>query len=241
MDSERDLGQPVIGWHPPRAPDAAALDGRHVRLERLDPARHAAELHAANAADDRIWDYLPYGPFDSESAYRTWAEAMAVQADPCFYTIIDRAHGRAAGVASYLRITPAMGVIEVGHICLSPALQGTRAATEAMFVMADWAFAAGYRRYEWKCNALNLASRRAAERLGFSYEGIFRQHMVVKGRNRDTAWFAMTDGDWPALRAAYTAWLAAENFDADGRQRRRLSDLTRPHLAARDPLLPPRP
>ncbi len=212
------------------------MEGRFARLERLSPATHAADLYRANRADDRIWDYLGYGPFASEADYRLWAEQMAPQTDPCFYAIIDRASGRAAGVASYLRVTPAWGSLEVGHICLSPALQGTIAATEAQFLMADWAFAAGYRRYEWKCDALNLPSRRAAERLGFSYEGTFRQHMVYKGRNRDTAWFAMTDGDWPALRQAYVTWLDAGNFDDSGRQRQSLSALTRRLLKSRDPV-----
>jgi len=234
-ESERKFGTVLVGWVPPRAPDSPVIDGRYARLERLDPARHAAALHAANSVDDRLWDYLPYGPFATETAYRDWAAGMAPQTDPFFYAIIDRATGRAGGVASYLRITPASGSIEVGHINLAPALQGTCVATEAMYLMMDWAFAAGYRRYEWKCDALNLPSRRAAERFGFSYEGVFRQATVVKGRNRDTAWFAMTDGDWPALKAAYALWLSPDNFDAAGRQKARLSDLTHPLLVARDP------
>lgn len=237
MTLERKFGEPVTGWTPPEAPGPSVLDGQYARLERLDPARHAADLHAANLADDGIWGYLPYGPFAEASAYRAWAEGMAPLADPFFYAIIDKSTGKAAGVASWLRITPAAGSIEVGHINLSPSIQRTRAATEAMFLMMDWAFAAGYRRYEWKCDAMNLPSRRAAERLGFSYEGIFRQAAVVKGRNRDTAWFAMIDKEWPVLRAAYQAWLAPANFDADGRQIRSLADLTRPILVARDPAL----
>lgn len=236
MSDERQFGAPLSGWTPPRPPDAATMAGRHARLERLSPASHAADLYQANRADDRIWDYLGYGPFASAADYRLWVEQMAPQTDPCFYAIIDRATGRAAGVASYLRITPAWGSIEVGHICLSPSLQGTIAATESLFLMADWAFAAGYRRYEWKCDALNLPSRRAAERLGFSYEGTFRQHMIYKGRNRDTAWFAMIDQDWPALRRAYQDWLAPGNFDATGRQKTRLSALTHPLLVSRDPV-----
>ena len=139
------------------------------------------------------------------------------------------------GVAAYLRITPEHGSIEVGHICLSPALQRSRAATEAMWLMMEWAFSNGYRRYEWKCNALNIPSRRAAQRLGFSFEGIFRQHMIIKGRNRDSAWFAVTDQDWPALREAYAAWLNPANFDAEGRQRERLSDLTNLVRVSDDP------
>lgn len=235
MQAEREVGWPVPGWKAPLPPDAPVLEGRFARLERLDPALHARELHAANQGDDWIWDYLGYGPFQTAADYHRWAEQMAAEQDPWFYAIRDLASGRVAGVASYLRITPAQGVIEVGHICLSPALQGTCAATEAMALMAGWVFAAGYRRYEWKCDALNRPSRRAAERLGFSYEGTFRQHMVYKGRNRDTAWFAMTDADWGKLRPCYDRWLQPENFGPDGTQRQSLSDLTRPHLATRDP------
>lgn len=226
-----------MNWTAPRAPDAAVLDGRLVRLERLDPLRHAHELFAANRSDDSIWDYLGYGPFAEEAPYREWVAGMAAQSDPWFYAIRDRAKGKTLGVASYLRITPVHGVIEVGHICLSPELQRTPAATEALFLMADWAFQAGYRRYEWKCDSLNLPSRRAAQRLGFSHEGVFRQHMIVKGRNRDTAWFAITDRDWPALRFAYLTWLDQANFGPDGRQKQSLSDLTRPHLVQADPVL----
>ncbi|MCX8508592.1 MAG: GNAT family protein [Rhodobacteraceae bacterium] len=211
------------------------MDGRFVRLEALSPAAHSADLYHANRADDQIWDYLGYGPFATEADYRAWAERVAAEADPSFFALIDRATGAARGVASYLRITPAFGSVEVGHICLAPALQGTVAATEAMVLMAKRVFAAGYRRYEWKCDALNLPSRRAAQRLGFSYEGLFRQHMIYKGRNRDTAWFAMTDQDWPALRAAYDQWLSPDNFDAAGGQKTRLSDLTRPLLKSGDP------
>lgn len=233
----RELGPPVGGWTAPRWPDAMGIAGVSVRLERLDPARHAAALFAANRPDDAIWDYLGYGPFADPDAYRAWAEGMAALRDPWFYAIIDKTTGLAAGVAAFLRITPEFGVIEVGHICLSPALQRSRAATEALFLMMDWAFSAGYRRYEWKCDALNLPSRRAAIRFGFAYEGTFRQHMIYKGRNRDTAWFAVIDKDWPALRAAYMAWLEPANFDADGRQIRGLSDLTGALGAGADPAL----
>ena len=232
---ERKYGALLTGWVPPRAPDALRLEGEYARLERLSPAAHVADLHAANRTEDRIWDYLGYGPFATEAEYRTWAGGMAAQSDPFFYAILDRATNRAGGVASYLRITPAAGSIEVGHINLAPALQGSRVATEAMFLLMGWVFAAGYRRYEWKCDALNLPSRRAAERFGFSYEGVFRQHLVYKGRNRDTAWFAMTDQDWPAISAAFRAWLVPDNFDAKGRQRRALSEMTHPLLVTRDP------
>jgi RimJ/RimL family protein N-acetyltransferase len=238
MAEQRDYGAPVVNWTPPPAPGPAVIEGRHARLERLDPAAHAADLHAANSASDAIWDYLPYGPFTTVAEYEAWASEMAQLADPYFYAIRDRASGRACGVASFLRIAPASGSIEVGHINFSPALQRTPAATEAMYLMMGWAFEAGYRRYEWKCDSLNMPSRRAAQRLGLSYEGIFRQATVYKGRNRDTAWFAAIDKEWPGLRNAFETWLAPENFDADGRQRQSLSTLTRPHLAASDPAFP---
>ena len=235
--SEQRFGEPVSDWTPPPAPGPEVLEGRWARLERLDPLRHGAEIHAANLGSDAIWGYLPYGPFADEAAWRGWAERMAGLADPFFYAIRDRATGRAAGVASFLRISPEAGSIEVGHINLSPALQRTPAATEAMALMMGWAFGAGYRRYEWKCNALNIPSRRAAQRLGFSYEGVFRQATVEKGRNRDPAWFAAIDKEWPALREAFEAWLDPANFDAEGRQRVALSALTAPVLVARDPTL----
>ncbi len=233
--TERPVGEVVAGWTVPRRPDAAVLTGRYAVLERLDAERHAPDLHAANRADDSIWDYLPYGPFADIASYQAWLTQMAAGSDPVFYAIRDLATGRAAGVATYLRITPEVGSIEVGHINYSKELQQTRAATETMFLMMDWAFAAGYRRYEWKCDALNRPSRRAAIRLGFSYEGIFRQATIVKGRNRDTAWFAVIDKDWPGLRAAYQTWLDPANFDAEGRQMRSLSDLTAPVIVMRDP------
>lgn len=236
MTQARPLGAPVTGWRPPPRPAREAVDGRHVRLEPLVRA-HAEELHAGFAGHDALWDYMPYGPFASAAAYGDWIDTAAGGDDPLFLALRDRATGRAAGVASYLRIQPEAGSVELGHIALSPGLQRTPAATEAWFLMMDRAFAAGYRRFEWKCDALNLASRRAAERLGLSYEGVFRQATVVKGRNRDSAWFAAIDGEWPALRAAFLAWLDPGNFDSEGRQRRRLSDLTAPLLAARDPAL----
>lgn len=235
MDEDERLGAWVAGWTPPPRPDWARIEGRYVTLERLDPARHAGDLHAANRESDAIWDYMPYGPFEDGPAYRSWAEGMASRDDPWFVALVDHATTRAAGVASFLRIDPAAGSIEVGHINLAPALQRTRAATEAMYLMMDWAFAAGYRRYEWKCNALNLPSRRAAERYGLSFEGIFRQAGVVKGRNRDTAWFAAIDSDWPALKEAFEIWLDPANFGEGARQRQSLATLTRPLLVTRDP------
>lgn len=232
-----NFGAAVPDWKAPPRPDGRPLEGRQVRLERLDADTHAADLHRAFSADDAIWDYLPYGPFSSASGYHRWVKDTATGPDPMFMALRDTATGRCGGVASYLRIAPDSGSIEVGHICLAPEMQRSRAATEAMFLLMQWAFDAGYRRYEWKCDALNLPSRRAAQRLGFSYEGIFRQATIVKGRNRDTAWFAVIDKEWPGLREAYRTWLAPANFDARGRQRERLSDLTRLVRADSDPVL----
>jgi len=231
-DSSGDpVGAPVPGWTPPPRPDGAPMAGRLVRLERLG-ADHAAALHAANRLDaaGRNWRYMAYGPFPTLADYRAWMAAVAAGDDPLFHAIVERATGQPVGVAAYLRIAPQAGSIEVGHIVFSPRLQRTAGATEAMFLMMRWAFDAGYRRYEWKCDALNAASRRAAQRLGLSFEGVFRQHMVVKGRNRDTAWYAAIDAEWPRLRASFESWLNPANFDAEGRQRQSLSALTRPLL-----------
>jgi RimJ/RimL family protein N-acetyltransferase len=236
MDAKK-FGEPLPGWTVPPRPTGAVLEGQVVRLERMDPDQHAADLYRAYSGHDGLWDYLPYGPFSSAAAYHRWAKDSACGQDPLFYVIRQTASGHCGGVASYLRIMPEAGSIEVGHINLAPELSGSRASTEAMFLMMDWAFRAGYRRYEWKCDALNLPSRRAAQRLGFSYEGVFRQATVVKGRNRDTAWFAIIDKEWPALREAYVAWLAPRNFDAAGRQRESLADLTRLVRPGADPAL----
>jgi RimJ/RimL family protein N-acetyltransferase len=230
----RDPNEAIPDWTPPRRPSREPMQGRYARLEPLS-VDHVPDLFRANGASDAIWDYLPYGPFAREDDYRAWVAEMAAKDDPVFFAIRDLSTGSWSGVASYLRITPEAGTIEVGHINLSPELQRTRAATEAMLLMMARAFETGYRRYEWKCNALNLGSRRAAERLGFSYEGIFRQATVIKGRNRDTAWFAAIDAEWPALKAAFARWLDPSNFDDEGRQRRSLSELTAPILVARDP------
>lgn len=208
---------------PPPGPDR--IVGRTTVLERLDPTRHAADLFEALHLDPATWAYLPYGPFADARAHRVWLDGMAPLRDPVFYTILSPA-GRALGLASYLRITPDVGVIEIGHICLSPRIQRSVMATEALTALIGWAFEAGYRRVEWKCDASNVPSMRAALRLGLSYEGVFRQASIVKGRNRDTAWFAATDDAWPGLKRAYAAWLALDNFDNAGRQRRRLSTLT---------------
>lgn len=229
-------GGDLKDWTPPPAPGGVTREGRYVRLEPL-ATRHAAALHAAftGPGSDGLWTYMPSGPFAREADYVAWVETVAESADPAFVAILVDA--RPVGVASFLRATPAMGTIEVGYITYAPALQRTRAATEAMTLMAGWAFEAGYRRYEWKCNARNAPSRRAAQRLGFSFEGVFRQHMIVKGQSRDTAWFAMTDGDWPGIAAAHQAWLDPQNFDAAGRQKRALGALTAPFRVAADPSL----
>lgn len=228
------IGEEVRGWTPPPLPGGLALSGRFCRVEPLDPARHAEPLFAAASLDrdGRSWTYLPYGPFATLAEYRAWLGNMAAGQDPCFYAIVEAASGLPVGVCAYLRIDPGAGSIEVGHLYFSPLLQGKPAATEAMFLMMQHAFTLGYRRYEWKCNALNAPSRRAAQRLGFSYEGCFRQARVDRGRNRDTTWYSVIDSEWPALKALFEQWLAPENFDADGRQRIALSVLTasRPNL-----------
>ena len=233
------LGQPVglalDGWTAPPPPSRSSLVGRHCRVEPLDPARHAEDLYEATAADveGRIWTYLGYGPFASVADLRAWAESAAAREDPLFLAIVDEADGRAAGVASYLRIAPAVGSIEVGNICYPPCLQRTTAATEAMVLMMRNAFELGYRRYEWKCDALNAPSIAAAERLGFTFEGVFRQATIFRGRNRDTAWLAIVDRDWEQLDARYERWLSPGNFDASGAQRESLSTLTAPFVRRR--------
>ena len=213
----------TLDWKPAAPLTRTAVQGGPVRVEPLDPGRHAADLFAAQAATPELWDYLPYGPFADEAEFTRWVEARAATIDPLFYAVVETRTGRALGMASYLRVVPADGVIEVGHIWFGPALQRTRQATEAIYLMTRHVFDdLGYRRFEWKCNAQNEPSRRAAIRFGFTYEGTFRQHMVVKGSNRDTAWYAMLDGEWPRVKAAFEAWLRPENFDGQGRQIRSL-------------------
>jgi RimJ/RimL family protein N-acetyltransferase len=229
------VGPIVRGWKTPPHPLRDPMEGRFCRLEPMDPGRHAESLYAAKALDvaGRCWTYLPYGPFESLSDYRHWIEQSCCGSDPLFYAIVDLAKNRAVGVASYLRITPSCGSIEVGHINYSPLLQRTPAATEAMYLMMARAFELGYRRYEWKCNSLNAPSRAAAQRLGLSFEGIFRQATIIKGRNRDTAWYAAIDQEWPAIKTAFLQWLSASNFDEGGAQRSRLSALMAPILNQR--------
>jgi len=222
------IGVPVPHWTPRPIPPRTPMQGGLCRLEPLDGAKHASTLFEAHAADreGRNWTYLPYGPFASAAEYTRWVEWAAAQEDPQFFAIVQQASGRPVGAASYLRIEPAMGVIEVGHLAFSPALQRTPAATEAMYLMLRRAFdELGYRRYEWKCDSLNAPSVAAAKRLGFRFEGTFRQAVIVKGRNRDTSWLSIIDSEWPAVKQALEGWLAPANFDAAGAQRRRLGDL----------------
>jgi RimJ/RimL family protein N-acetyltransferase len=220
---------PAVEWTPARAPSRAPLRGAHVIVRPLDAAGDADQLYAVSHSpegDPAIWTYLPYGPYDSAGDLREALAAAQASDDPLFFTLESTADGRPVGIASYLRITPEHGVIEIGHIWFGVPLQRTTAASEAIYLLARHAFDdLGYRRLEWKCNALNAASRRAAERFGFTFEGVFRNHMVVKGRNRDSAWYAITDAEWPAIRGAFEQWLAAGNFDAAGRQRRPLAEL----------------
>jgi RimJ/RimL family protein N-acetyltransferase len=227
------IGLEVTGWKPPPLPRRVPMTGRFCRLEPLDPAQHAESLFIANSMEvtGRNWTYLPYGPFDSLQDYRTWLEQTCTGNDPLFFAVINAASQRAVGLASYLRIMPDSGSLEIGHLNFSPLLQRTPAATEAMYLMMAHAFTSGYRRLEWKCDALNEPSRTAAQRLGLSFEGIFRQATLTKGRNRDTAWFAAIDREWPALRDALEKWLAPANFDKKGRQKTALSLLTAPLLA----------
>jgi RimJ/RimL family protein N-acetyltransferase len=207
-----------------RVPDRTPIDGSTVRLEPVDPGRHAEQLFGAAAGADSIWDYLAYGPFESQAVFTRWLSERAASKDPVFYAVVDRAAAAAGGMTSFMRIEPEHRVIEIGHIWFAPVLQRTRQATEAIYLMSRHAFDdLGYRRLEWKCDALNARSRRAAERFGFTFEGVFRQHMIIKARNRDTAWFSITDVEWPRIRAGFEAWLAPENFDTENRQRKSLS------------------
>ncbi|WP_375740736.1 GNAT family N-acetyltransferase [Pseudomonas boanensis] len=219
--------QALPNWQPRPCPVREPLEGRFVRLEPLDPAKHGDDLWLAlQGPDPALWDYLGYGPFANREPFDAWLASNAASADPLFFTVIDRASGRALGVLSYLRIAPKDGCIEIGHIAFGKAMQRTPGSTEAVWLLARHAFDdLGYRRLEWKCNAENARSIRAAERLGFTHEGLFRQHMVIKGHNRDTAWFAIIDGEWPARREAFERWLAVDNFDGEGNQKRRLEEL----------------
>ena len=223
--SEPQLGLPVDPA-PARPPQPTTLRGRFVTLVPLDPAAHAVSLYEASHGPERedLWRYLFDGPYPDQAAFEARLNQMAGSRDPLFFTILDTSTGKPVGYASYLRIEPAHRCIEVGSILFTPLLQRTPGATEAMYLMARHVFEdLSYRRYEWKCNALNEPSRRAALRLGFAFEGIFRQHMIIKGRNRDTAWFSMLDSEWPARKASFEQWLSPDNFDVRGRQKQSLS------------------
>jgi RimJ/RimL family protein N-acetyltransferase len=227
-EPEPRTGQPVglpVDTTPAQPPGPVTLQGRHGRVERLAPT-HADDLWAACAGDERIWTYMSsYGPFADATMFAQWVASRIPLDDPYSYAIVDTS-GRAVGIATLMEIKPAMRVIEVGHIVYSPTLQRTPLGTEAQYLLARYVFETlGYRRYEWKCNALNAPSRRAALRYGFVYEGVLRQHSIAKGRNRDTAYFSMLDSEWPARKAAFERWLTPENFDSEGRQRTSLSAL----------------
>jgi len=221
------VGAPVPGWQPCPRPPRTPLQGRWCRLEPLDAARHAEDLYHAfsQAPDGRDWTYLFVGPFADAASLRAYLEQAAASQDTLHHAVIDLASGRAVGTLALMRMDPAHGVIEVGHVTFSPRLKRTPLSTEAQYLLMRRVFdELGYRRYEWKCDSLNAPSRAAAERLGFRFEGIFRQAVIYKGRARDTAWFSIVDTEWPARKAAFERWLAPENFDADGRQRRRLNE-----------------
>lgn len=224
----QEIGRPLPDWKPALRPPLTAMEGRLAIVEPLDAERHAADLFAANAEDrdGRNFTYYPYGPFATLDEYRAWVNGVTVGGEPnrLFHAIVDKALGRAVGVACYANITPAMGVIEIAALVFSPLLQRKRAATEAHYLLMRRAFDdLGYRRYEWKCDSTNMPSRAAAARLGFTYEGTFRQAIVVKGRNRDSMYFSILDKEWPRLRAAFERWLDPANFDAEGQQKTRLA------------------
>jgi RimJ/RimL family protein N-acetyltransferase len=221
------IGDAVLNWRQPIAPPREPMHGTRCRLEPLDLEQHGDALFEANEqGDGSNYTYLFSEPPASREAYLEYMRASFTGSDPLCFAIVDRATGRAVGIASYMRIVPEHGCIEVGHINFSPALQRTPIATEAMYLMMRRVFDLGYRRYEWKCDSLNAPSRAAAQRLGFSFEGVFRNAIVYKGRSRDTAWYAITDGDWPAIRTAFEQWLEPANFDPHGSQRVQLRWLT---------------
>lgn len=226
--SPQPVGEPLPNWSarpwPPREPMA----GRYCRLEPLDADRHGEALYAAfsQAADDSDWTYMATGPFADQASYLAYVRHVQTGDDPQHFAVVDMSSGRAIGTIAAMRIDPANGVIEVGSVTYSDLLKRTPAATEAQYLLMRRAFdQLGYRRYEWKCDSLNAPSRAAAERLGFQFEGVFRQAIVYKGRNRDTAWFSIIDSEWPGIRRGFEQWLAPENFDEQGRQRRRLPDM----------------
>ena len=232
MNHQNSYGQPigylVNDWQECAFPPRSTMTGKWCRVERLVPEKHAEELFAAyvKQRNDQDWTYLPYGPFERFDDYQRWLTKTYTGDDPLLHTIIESKTNKAVGVASFLRIQPGIGVIEVGHIHFSPLMQKTSVATEAMFLMMRRVFdELGYRRYEWKCDALNARSRKAAERFGFSFEGLFRQATLYKNRNRDTAWFGMTDREWPMIKKSFEIWLSPDNFDTQGRQKKNLKQI----------------
>lgn len=225
---EQPIGEPLPEWTARQLPQHVTRQGRFCRIEPLDAERHSADLYAAYAlaADGRDWTYLSVGPFADQASYVSFVEAAAVSHDPLHFAVIDLESGKAVGTLALMRIDPANGVIEVGWVTFSSALKRTPLSTEAHYLLMSYAFETlGYRRYEWKCDSKNAPSRKAAQRLGFQFEGIFRQVIVYKGRNRDTAWFSIIDSEWPAVRKGFESWLAPENFDENGMQRTRLETL----------------
>jgi RimJ/RimL family protein N-acetyltransferase len=240
MNDDLPLGDPV-DWTPAEPPGRVVLCGDHVLVRPVDPEADAAPLYLAShppVGDPGLWVYLPDGPYESPddlAQMLSWARSAE---DRVYFALVPAATGQPAGIASYLRAKPEMGSIEIGHIWFGAGLARTTAATEAIYLLARHAFdGLGYRRLEWKCNALNAVSRRAADRFGFTFEGVFRGHQVVKGRNRDTAWYAITDVDWPGVRAGFERWLQLSNFDSDGRQRRTLRGCRDRRFTTSDPQL----
>ena len=224
------IGFPLESWRSCEHPKGAIMNGRLCRLTPVSRNEHSQDLYQAYALDSesRNWTYLPYGPFATLAGFQSWIDNHCLGDDPCFYAVIDQKTDKAVGLASYLRIKPAVGVIEVGHIHFSPLMQGSVMSTEAMYLMMKLVFDdLGYRRYEWKCDALNTPSCNAAKRLGFEFEGIFRQATIYKQRNRDTAWYAVLDREWPLIKQAFEAWLSHDNFDPGGKQNSSLSEIMR--------------
>jgi RimJ/RimL family protein N-acetyltransferase len=223
---ERPIGPAVDPLPVGNVPDMRPLHGRWMRLDHVSAVKHTADLYASFDGKDpqgHIWTYMGYGPFASLEEFTGWVQAREAARDPWFYALVRRATGKAVGMGAFMRNDAANGVIEIGHIWMSPELQQTREATEAIYLMMRHCFDdLGVRRLEWKCDALNAPSRKAADRFGFTFEGVFRQHFIIKGRNRDTAWFAMIDTEWPKAKAAFEAWLREDNFDANGQQKAKL-------------------
>lgn len=231
------VGEPLPHWQPRPLPQHRVFQGDYCRLEPMNAEQHASDLYEAysQAEDARDWTYVFAGPFDSKAAWLDYARRMTDSSDPLHFAVIDCQTGRAAGTLALMRIEPAHGVTEVGHVAFSPLLKRTRMASEAHFLLMQYAFEQlGYRRYEWKCDSLNAPSRRAALRLGFHYEGDFRQAIVYRGRTRDTSWFSIIDSEWPQVKNGFRRWLAAENFGADGQQREKLETLRQLNLTAQD-------